>query len=187
MPHSPVRQKKQAPADSAGSSKAPAQDLNIRLIKTTHMKKILLALLLAAGFIVPSAKAQVKVKLSINIGNQPAWGPTGYDHADYYYLPDADCYYDVNAQLFYYSDNGRWVSGSSLPPRYGKVDLYNTYKVVVNQPKPYLHADVYRKKYARYKNSHTRQPAIRDSKDEKYFASKGHPQHADWEKKHGHR
>src|SRR5262245_58186353 len=110
------------------------------------MKKVFIAaLLMTASFYY--AGAQVKVNLSLNIGNQPAWGPTGYNHVDYYYLPDADCYYDVNAQEFYYQDSGRWVNGRQLPPRYGNVDLYKSYKVVVNEPKPYLHADVYRKKY----------------------------------------
>ena len=145
-----------------------------------------LGLLLTAGFIFQDGQAQVKLKLSVNIGSQPAWGPTGYDHADYYYLPDADSYYDVNAQQFVYSENGQWITARTLPPRYGKVDLYNTYKVVVNEPKPYLHADVYRKKYVRYKGGRNKQPIIRDSKNQKYFASKDHPRHAEWEKKNGH-
>ena len=150
------------------------------------MNKFLLGVLLMAGLSYQGAQAQVKVNLSVNLGNQPAWGPTGYDHADFYYLPDADCYYDINAGQFVYADNGRWIYGRTLPPRFGKVDLYSTYKVVVNEPKPYLHADVYRKKYARYKGGRQRQPIIRDSKEEKYFVVKDHPRHADWEKKHGH-
>lgn len=155
------------------------------LTKTHNMKKLFVVVLLMTASLY-QAGAQVKVNLNVNIGNQPAWGPTGYDHADFYYLPDADCYYDINAQQFVYSDNGRWVYARTLPPRYGNVDLYKSYKVVINEPKPYMHADVYRKKYARYKGYRQRQPVIRDSKEEKYWASKDHPHHADWERKHGH-
>jgi hypothetical protein len=159
---------------------------DVQLYKTTSMKKIFLGLLLMGGLFWQNAQAQVKVRLNVNIGNQPAWGPTGYDHADYYYLPDADSYYDVNAQEFVYPENGQWINARTLPPRFGHVDLYHSYKVVVNQPKPYQHDDVYKKKYARYKGGHVRQPVIRDSKNEKYFASKDHPRHGEWEKKHGH-
>ncbi len=148
------------------------------------MKKILFALFLLAGVFSLSATAQVRV--SINIGHQPAWGPVGYDHADYYYLPDVDCYYDIEGSKFVYYDGGRWIYASTLPPRYGHVDLFHSYKVVVNEPRPYLHADVYRQKYARFKGSHDRQPVIRDSKDERYFESREHPRHAEWEEKHGH-
>jgi hypothetical protein len=154
-------------------------------IKNHSMKKMFLGFVLVFGFLYQQGEAQVKVNLSVNIANQPAWGPTGYDHADFYYLPDADCYYDVNGQQFVYFENNQWVYGRTLPPRYGHVDLYHTYKVVINEPKPYLRADVYRKKYARYKGGRQRQLVIRDSRQEKYFASKGHPRHAEWEKKHG--
>ena len=148
------------------------------------MKHFIVAAFLLAGTLY-QADAQVKVSLNVNIGSQPAWGPTGYDHADFYYLPDQDCYYDVNGQQFYYQDNGRWVNGRQLPPRYGNVDLYKSYKVVINEPRPYLREDVYKKKYARYKGYRQKQPVIRDSKQEKYWASKDHPRHNDWEKKYG--
>src|SRR6266567_3526972 len=131
------------------------------------MKKFFVALFLLAGFLYQGTQAQVKVRLNVNIGSQPAWGPTGYDHAEFYYLPDQDCYYDVNGQQFVYFDNGRWIYTRTLPPRYG-------------------HADVYRNKYARYKGHPQHQEIIRDSKEEKYFASKDHPRHAEWERKHGH-
>ena len=150
------------------------------------MNKLFFVTFLLAGFLYQGAQAQVKVHLNVNIGSQPAWGPTGYDHAEYYYLPDQDCYYDVNGRQFVYFDNGRWTYAAALPPRYGQVDLYRSYKVVVNEPKPYMHADVYRRRYARYKGHPQRQDIIRDSKEEKYFEAKEHPRHAEWEKKHGH-
>ena len=44
-------------------------------------------------FSIDDAKAQIN--LHININQQPVWGPTGYDHVDYYYLPDINAYYNV--------------------------------------------------------------------------------------------
>ena len=149
------------------------------------MKKTLFStLLIIAGFFYQGAQAQVRVNLHVNLGNQPAWGPTGYDYAEFYYLPDVDCYYDVNAGQFVYFGNGRWVYARTLPPRYGRVDLYNTYKVVVNEPTPYRRADVYRRRYGNYRGHHDQQ-VIRDSREEKYFVVRDHPRHNEWQKNHG--
>jgi hypothetical protein len=149
------------------------------------MKKIiLLAAVMVSGFLSQQADAQLKVNVNLNLGKQPVWGPTGYDQANYYYLPDIDCYYDINKSQFIYNSGNRWVFANQLPPQYRKFDLYNGYKVVVNEPRPYLHADVYRNKYRSNKAPHERQMAIRDSKEEKYYQVKGHPMHNQWVKNH---
>lgn len=147
------------------------------------MKKImLLSAVVISGFLFQQANAQVRV--SINLGSQPVWGPTGYDQANYYYLPDIDCYYDVNRSQFIYNRGNRWVFANQLPPQYHNFDLYSGYKVVVNEPKPYLHAYVYRAKYRNNKFVHDKQMAIRDSREEKYYQVKGHPMHNQWTKNH---
>jgi hypothetical protein len=145
------------------------------------MKKVmfLLAAVMAITF---STKAQVNV--SVNIGNQPAWGPTGYDHVDYYYLPDIDCYYDVPNKVYVYPNGNSWVRSRNLPSKYKNFDFYNSHKVVINGVnRPYEHHDKYRQEYGGFKGKHDQTP-IRDSKEEKYFESKGHPQHAQWTKDH---
>ncbi|MGN8068345.1 hypothetical protein [Mucilaginibacter sp. 22184] len=130
------------------------------------MKKIILtAAILLSCLSVKIASAQIS--LNINIGSQPEWGPTGYDHADYYYLPDVDSYYDINAHQYVYLNNNVWVHGAALPARFGNYDVYHSYKVVVNQPTPWVHNDVIRKKYISYRGRHD-QTIIRDSKEVKY-------------------
>ncbi|WP_421939672.1 hypothetical protein [Pedobacter sp.] len=120
-----------------------------------------------------SAKAQVNV--NINIGSQPLWGPTGYDHVDYYYLPDVESYYYVPKKQFVYLNGNDWVFANSLPSRYGNYDLYNGYKVVINSPKPYLNFNNDRVKYAKFKGNGKKQLVIRDSRESKYYVVKGHP------------
>lgn len=130
------------------------------------MKKIILtAAILLSSLTVKIAGAQIS--LNINIGSQPAWGPVGYDHVDYYYLPDIDAYYDINAHQYVYYDNNGWVHGAILPPRFGSFDVYRSYKVVVNERTPWVRNDVYKRKYAAYRGRHD-QVIIRDSRDEKY-------------------
>lgn len=130
------------------------------------MKKIIIT---AAIFFscIAYKSADAQISLSLNIGSQPEWGPTGYDHADYYYMPDIDSYYDVPAHQYIYLENNSWVRHASLPARYSNYNLYNGYKVVVNEPRPWTRATVYRTKYANYKG-HKSQTIIRDSRDVKY-------------------
>jgi len=158
--------------------------LDIVASKQLNMKKLALIALMAGSFLRHSASAQVKVDLNVNIGSQPLWGPTGYDHAEYYYLPEYDVYYDVPHRQYIYWNNGRRVTAATLPARY-HADLYHTYKVVKNEPRPWGHHNDDVKKYAEYKSHHDQGP-IRDSHEEKYWQIKGHPDHSKWKGNQGH-
>jgi len=146
------------------------------------MKKLALVSCLVGGFLVQSATAQIKFNLDINIGSQPVWGPPGYDHAEYYYLPDYDVYFDVPRHQYIYWEGGRQVFAPSLPPRYRNVDLYKSYKVVINEPKAYVHHADHVKKYAQFRGHHD-QAVIRDSHEQKYWEIKDHPDHGKWKGK----
>jgi hypothetical protein len=73
----------------------------------------------------------------------------------------------VNAHQYVYNNNNVWTHSAALPPRYSNYDVYGGYKVVVNDRTPWVHNDVYVKKYASYKGRHN-QAVIRDSHDAKY-------------------
>jgi hypothetical protein len=137
------------------------------------MKKLFLIFALFIGAMLYKAEAQLHV--NINIGNQPVWGPVGYDYVDYYYLPDLDVYYNVPRQQFVYFDFGRWIFAASLPSRFGRYDLFNTYKVVINERNPWLRNTYYRNQYRDYRGR--QQSIIRDSRDQKYFVIRNHPEH----------
>ncbi|WP_202405987.1 hypothetical protein [Hufsiella ginkgonis] len=124
------------------------------------MKRLLiLSALVITSFVYKAADAQVRV--NVNIGNQPEWGPYGYDRAEYYYLPDIDVYYHVPSRMYTYLDGRAWVSRNYLPVRYRNYDLYRGYKVVVNDRNPWLSGNDYRNKYANYRNRYD-QRNIRD-------------------------
>ncbi|WP_316829265.1 hypothetical protein [Pedobacter aquatilis] len=135
------------------------------------MKRMIFAVLLGVASI-NSIPAKAQVSLNINIGQQPSWGPTGYDHVDYYYLPDIDAYYYVPGKQYVYLDNGAWVWKNSLPPRYANYDLYRGYKVVMNTPKPYLSHNKHIAQYGKFKNNNGKQQVIRDSKEAKYAGNR---------------
>jgi hypothetical protein len=138
-----------------------------------------IAAFLVVSSVPSTSHAQVSASISINLGSQPIWGPTGYDYVENYYLPDINVYYNVPHHRYYYDNGGRWVSSSSLPTSYHNFDLYGSYKVVVNEPSPWQHPDKYRDQYSTYKGRHDQQP-IRDSRDQKYYVIKNHPEHKNW-------
>ncbi|MFT3903636.1 MAG: hypothetical protein QM727_10695 [Niabella sp.] len=144
------------------------------------MKKIILlaAVFVAAGFGFTS-NAQTYTK--VNIVNQPGWGPVGYDYVRYYYLPELNVYYDVTRELFIYKSRREWITARTLPSNFGRVDLYRTYKVVVNRNTPYKTNSRDVAAYGKYKNERA-QASIRDSRDSKYYQSRQHPKHNEWEK-----
>jgi hypothetical protein len=137
--------------------------------------------LIVAVLVSSAVDAQVSFSIGLNVERQPVWGPTGYDHVDYYYMPDIGVYYSVPERMYYYNEGGRWIHRSSLPYRYRHYDLYHSYKVVVNDREPYRNDRMYREKYSSYKGRHD-QEVIRDSHESKYFVNKNHPEHKNWVK-----
>ena len=144
-------------------------------------KTFLIAIILMSGLIFKTATAQFRVGISINIATQPAWGPVGYDHVEYYYLPDIDAFYYVPNRQYIYLQRGRWIFSASLPPMYRNYDLYSGYKVVINEPRPYRNAESYRTRYSNYRGNRS-QEVIRNSNDSRYFENRGHPRYGEWKK-----
>jgi hypothetical protein len=128
--------------------------------------------------------ATAQLHISLNIGSQPAWGPTGYDHADYYYIPDADMYYDVNNRVYIYREGREWRRVSYLPPRYRNIDLYHVHKVVINNDRdPWNHHDRYYNQYSGYRGRHDQQ-VIRDAREERYWQNPGNRNYGQWRRDH---
>lgn len=140
------------------------------------MKKFILIFALLVGvtsFYNHTASVQAQtINISVNLGRQPAWGPVGYDYANYYYLPEINCYYDVNLGTFYYVDRGYWVSARYLPYAYRNYDLYRMYKVVLDVRSPWRYNHVHYRDYGRYRGFNHHQVVIRDSRDHRYYNSR---------------
>jgi len=140
------------------------------------MKKFgILMFVTAALFFVSQSNVSAQVRLSLNLNVQPQWGPVDNDYVEYYYMPEYDMYYYAPEAQFVYRNGSNWVFSTTLPYQYRNADLYRTYKVVVNENKPYLRNDYYRNHYKGYKNYHSRQGSIRDSRDSRYNESRNRP------------
>lgn len=112
------------------------------------MKK--LKLIALSIFLFVSSLIQAQVSVNVNIGTPPAWGPVGYSNVKYYYLPDVQAYYDVPSSQFIYIKNGKWFRSRYLPGNYRNYNLYNGYKVVLNDyhgSHPYYYFNTHKVKY----------------------------------------
>lgn len=118
---------------------------NLFKIKMKALKLITLAL-----FFFASTTNHAQVSINVNFGTPPQWGPVGYSEVSYYYLPDVESYYDIRQEQFIFLSNGVWIRSHNLPNRYRNYNLYNGYKVVLNDyhgTRPYGHYKEHKVKY----------------------------------------
>lgn len=83
------------------------------------------------------AQARMQSQQSSNSGN-------------YYYFPEIDIWYDISNRRFIYFENARWIFSRELSDRYRDYDVNNGYKVLVDETRPYVHANRYRDRYINY-------------------------------------
>lgn len=135
--------------------------------------------LIAAGIVllVTTATTQAQVSVNVNIGTPPAWGPAGYSNIDYYYIPDVQSYYDIRNSQFIYYGNGRWIRSRNLPQQYRNYDLYNGYKVVINDyhgRTPYVYYKDHKAKYYKgYKGKPQKNIGYRNNDKHEYKHNSG--------------
>jgi len=141
--------------------------LNVK-IKYNEMKKLSSLFFFAVLFLLSSSDVSAQIRVNININSQPQWGPEDYDYVEYYYLPEVGIYYYAPSAQFIYRHGNRWVYTYKLPYQYRSLNLYSTYKVVINKPRPYLRHNYYSSHYKKYRKSHSKQVNIRDSRDPRY-------------------
>jgi hypothetical protein len=112
--------------------------------------KTIQTMLIGILFMAYSFSVEAQVSVNVNIGTPPAWGPSGYTAVDYYYLPDIEAYYDVRATEFIFLGNSGWIRSRNLPNQYRNYNLYNGYKVVLNDYRgstPYSNFKTHKTKY----------------------------------------
>lgn len=139
------------------------------------MKKLFILLILVALLAIKSLFTTAQISIDTNINYQPLWGPISYDHVEYYYLPEYEMYYYAPWSQFVYKEGNKWLFSNQLPNHYRHADLFKTYKVVINETKPYLKNDFYANRFKQYKHEYSKQNLIRDSYDPKYTSRIDHP------------
>jgi hypothetical protein len=91
------------------------------------MKKLILV-----GLFLTSVFSNAQAVTHIKAVSKPDWGSSSSSDFRYYYLPDIDMYYDNETSEFIYDHKGKWMREKSLPSRCKGYNLYDGYKVIIN-------------------------------------------------------
>ena len=92
--------------------------------------------LIATGIILFAAStSQAQVSINVNLGSpvvvRPTWVPQNHVNVDFYYIPDIQSYYDVNASMYVYMNNGNWCRTRYVPVQYRNYDLHHAHRVAL--------------------------------------------------------
>ncbi len=122
--------------------------------------------LIATGIILFAAAStsQAQVSINVNIGApavvvRPAWVPQNHVNVDFYYLPDVQAYFDVNASLYVYLNNGNWCRSRYLPVQYRNYDLVHARRIALNGyhgSRPYTYYNCHNDRYDNNRNYNRR-------------------------------
>jgi len=96
--------------------------------------------LIATGIILFAASTSSKAQLSVNVNigapavivRSAAWVPQNHVGVDFYYLPEIESYYDVNAGLYVYLNNGNWCRTRYVPAQYRDYDLVHARRIALS-------------------------------------------------------
>jgi len=129
------------------------------------MKKLaILSAIALSGLIYNTASAQIRINFGLHIRpvyaryhapvvvEEPVYQEPVqvYDDSnddDYYYLPEVDAYYNVNAGCYYYNNGDNWVSAAYLPGAYRNYDWRSARRYEVREHRPFTRADFYRSRF----------------------------------------
>lgn len=123
------------------------------------MKKLVLlgvlSLILFTGCRVVGGGVRVNVGHDLPPAHAPAHGRRG--HHMYHYFPDAEFYFDVSRNMYFYLDsNAHWTFSVNLPHRL-RTHLHSGYvEVEMESDRPYLKHKHHRLKYKKNKRKYKR-------------------------------
>lgn len=111
------------------------------------MKNLKTHLALIALFTVLIADAQTSEKKNINgLLIDPATNCI----LRYYYFPNLEAYYDTQKSIYYYTEDGKWITAEEIPAGYRGYSLYNKVNVIIkdyDDDDPTQFVNVHKKKY----------------------------------------
>lgn len=111
---------------------------------------------LAAFLLMFSLQTNAQLSVSINLGSTSHCGGYYENQVRYYYLPEIEAYYDINAAVFIYNSPRGWIRTTYLPEYCQNYNFNRGYKIALTYrgPSPYVNFSYDREKYWRdnYRN-----------------------------------
>jgi hypothetical protein len=119
--------------------------------------KLTIALICLLGL---SANAQI----TVNVNTEPVKAPVTV--VRYYYLPEAEAYYDVQDKIYIYRQDGKWKHWKTLPP--GQAKKVSWIKLTnYNGSRPYDNFEKHKVTYVRVKSNGASHKKVKVHKSKK--------------------
>lgn len=80
----------------------------------------------------------------------PLFNPVTNCQLRYYYFPNLEAYFDTQKSIYYYKENGEWITADEIPDGYRGYSIYNKSTVYItdyDDDIPYQFIEIHRKKY----------------------------------------
>lgn len=93
--------------------------------------------------------SNAQVSINVNINSRPDWCRNYNEDVEYFYYPEIEAYYNINAGIFIYYGPRGWIRSSYLPEYCSNYDFHRGYKVVIDYrgDAPYAHFKYHKKRY----------------------------------------
>jgi hypothetical protein len=110
-----------------------------------------LQLIIAVFLLLFTLETSAQVSINVNIGSRPAWCSDYNNEVEYFYYPEIEAYYHINAGVFIYFGPRGWERSRYLPEYCDGYDYRRGYKVAIDYRGdcPYAYFKHHKKRYYR--------------------------------------
>jgi hypothetical protein len=80
----------------------------------------------------------------------PLFNPVTNCQLRYYYFPNLEAYFDTQKSIYYYKENGEWITAEEIPDGYRGYSIYNKSTVYItdyDDDNPCQFIEIHKKKY----------------------------------------
>lgn len=110
------------------------------------MKRFFLTLLIII-ILTPAVHAQIDPPKTTGV---PLVDPVTNCQMRYYYFPNIEAYFDTQKRIYFFKQDGAWVTAEEIPDGYRGYSIYNKINVIINDyddDEPCQFIEKHRKKY----------------------------------------
>lgn len=144
---------------------------------------------LATFIILFTLQSNAQISVNVNLGSRPQYHDRYENEVSYYFLPEIEAYFDIQAQVYIFNSPRGWVRSSYLPEYCRNYDINRGHRVALTYIgyTPYADFKFHKQKYYRendrnyreeyyYNRNNGRNEYVTYSNynDNKYYKNKGH-------------
>lgn len=113
-----------------------------------------LQIILAAFIIFFTFESNAQISINVNLGSRPQYHDRYENQVRYYFLPEIEAYFDIQAGIYIFNGSRGWVRSNYLPEYCSNYDVNRGYRVALTYigNTPYSDFNFHKQKY--YRENH---------------------------------